>query len=98
MSDHRAAGWTVAVARRLTAQVIARDGRRCQIRLPDRCTEIATVADHIVPISKGGSATDLANLRAACEPCNSFLGRSLGGKVHHQRRRERRAQPHSRVW
>jgi len=36
----------------------------------------ATV-DHIVPISRGGSRLDRANLRAACWSCNSSKGARL---------------------
>lgn len=49
--------------------VIARDGGRCQLRLPG-CTAVATTADHIVPRSRGGLTT-VGNLRAACGHCNS---------------------------
>lgn len=52
--------------------VIARDGGRCQLRLPG-CTVVATSADHIVPRSRGGT-NDLTNLRAACRHCNSARG------------------------
>lgn len=34
------------------------------------CGEPATVADHLVPLSRGGS-NDIANLVASCVPCNS---------------------------
>ncbi|MEU1585224.1 HNH endonuclease [Micromonospora sp. NPDC005710] len=33
----------------------------------------ATTADHILPLSKGGS-NDLTNLRPACGPCNYGRG------------------------
>lgn len=50
----------------------------CTIRL-DCCTHIATTADHIVPVSEGGT-NDISNLRSACRPCNSSLGASLGNR------------------
>ena len=31
----------------------------------------ATVCDHIVPISQGGSMTDMANLQGLCESCHA---------------------------
>jgi 5-methylcytosine-specific restriction endonuclease McrA len=34
------------------------------------CTEIATVADHQVPISKGGARYDLSNGVGACRHCH----------------------------
>lgn len=34
------------------------------------CGEPATVADHLVPLSCGGS-NDIANLVASCVPCNA---------------------------
>ncbi|MGE3794455.1 MAG: HNH endonuclease [Dehalococcoidia bacterium] len=48
--------------------VIERDGGLCQLRL-EGCTEIATTADHIVPMALGGTE-DLGNLRASCGACN----------------------------
>lgn len=54
---------------RLRAQTLERDGYVCTY-----CGEEATIADHIVPLAKGGEDT-LENLTAACVPCNSTLGR-----------------------
>ena len=54
------------------------DNPTCTIRL-DCCTGIATTADHIVPVSEGGT-DDIENLRSACRPCNSSLGASLGNR------------------
>lgn len=49
-------------------RVVERDGGVCQLRL-EGCTRIATTADHIVPMSLGGS-DDEDNLRASCRDCN----------------------------
>ena len=54
--------------------VLARDARRCQLRLPV-CTIDATEVDHIFPRSLGGG-DELDNLRAVCHPCH--LGRGMG--------------------
>lgn len=62
---HRPPHWPKA--RKATLE---RDGHRCQIRNLDVCTVKATHADHIVSPKLGGAWYDLANLRAACEPCN----------------------------
>jgi 5-methylcytosine-specific restriction endonuclease McrA len=57
---------------KLRAAVLERDGRRCQLEYAG-CRGEATTADHIVPRRFGGRDT-LANLRAACGPCNSRRG------------------------
>ncbi len=51
--------------RKLSAAVLERDGRICHW-----CGTTATTADHVVPRRQGGS-DDMANLVAACRPCNS---------------------------
>jgi hypothetical protein len=52
--------------------ILARDGYVCQIS-GGSCGQVATQADHIVPVSAGG--TDQAsNLQAACGPCNKLKG------------------------
>jgi 5-methylcytosine-specific restriction endonuclease McrA len=50
--------------------VLARDGHRCQLRLP-KCKGRATEVDHIVNIDDGGSVLAFSNLQAACKSCNS---------------------------
>lgn len=60
---HRKA-WT-----RLVALILTRDHHTCQIRYPGICTTTATTADHITPISRGGT-NHPTNLQAACTPCN----------------------------
>lgn len=65
-------GWTASPQwRRVRLQVLDRDGRRCQIRGP-RCRGAATEVDHIVPAADGGPLFDPANLRAACDWCNTW--------------------------
>ena len=54
----------------LRKRILARDGHICRIRGP-RCTGKATSVDHITPVVLGGSWFDPANLRAACQRCNS---------------------------
>jgi 5-methylcytosine-specific restriction endonuclease McrA len=56
------------------AQVLARDGFRCQIRLEGICTVTATEVDHVDPLALYGPTCDLSRLRAACGPCNHHLG------------------------
>ena len=53
--------------------VLARDRYICQINGP-RCMRYATSVDHVVARADGGDCFDLANLRAACRPCNSSGG------------------------
>lgn len=50
--------------------VLARDGYECQIKGP-KCVGVASEPDHIVPWQEGGAWYDMANLRAACKPCNA---------------------------
>jgi 5-methylcytosine-specific restriction endonuclease McrA len=72
--------------------VLERDNWRCQIGIVGRCKGKANTADHIQAVAEGGALLDPANLRAACTPCNAYLGAKLGG----QRRQYLRK--HSRVW
>jgi 5-methylcytosine-specific restriction endonuclease McrA len=55
---------------KLRLKILARDGNRCQIRLPG-CTVKAEAVDHVVPWRYGGEWYDPANLRAACTRCNT---------------------------
>ena len=54
---------------------LARDRKRCQIRL-DGCTTIATTVDHII-----GAANDPdhKHLRSACENCHGKVTAAQGG-------------------
>lgn len=48
-------------------------GQPCALRLPG-CTGVATTADHVIPVSRGGAA---GPLRAACAHCNSARGADI---------------------
>jgi 5-methylcytosine-specific restriction endonuclease McrA len=49
--------------------VLVRDSYECQLH-GSRCRRVATMVDHWVPRSRGGSDS-LSNLRASCKPCNT---------------------------
>ena len=66
--------YKTAVWQRLSRRCLARDGHRCQIRLPG-CLGVATQSDHIVELQDGGAPYDLANLQAACSFCNTSKSR-----------------------
>jgi len=52
---------------RLRKIVLARGGYACEVvDQRRRCGKHATVADHVVPLSRGGRPFDLLNLRASC--------------------------------
>ena len=53
--------------------VMARDARRCQLRIPGICTIDAQEVDHIRPVTLGGG-DNLDNLRAVCKPCHQGRG------------------------
>lgn len=71
MSRNWAQGSTGAW-RKLRAQVLARDGHTCQLKLPEVCTTTATCVHH----TRGRSVTgdDPKHLVAACAPCNLSVG------------------------
>lgn len=71
---------------RLRAEVLFRDGNRCQIRL-EGCEDVATQADHIVELEDGGAPFDLANLQAACRHCNVVKGHHRRGERQNEWRR-----------
>lgn len=90
MATVTAPRWGGRRAQALTAQVLERDGWRCVW-----CGGPADTADHLTARMFGG-ADDLANLAAACRPCNSRRGavqRALaaGHRLH-------TAMPPSRRW
>lgn len=58
---------------RIAAQVLERDGHRCQLMLLG-CTNVGTTPDHIVSPRDGGLFT-LSNLRASCKSCNEVRRR-----------------------
>lgn len=57
------------------------------------CTNPARTADHIVPLSEGGTHA-LGNLRPSCGTCNSRGGAALSSAA----RRARRVGRRSRRW
>ena len=56
--------------RNLSKQILARDGYRCQLRLP-KCKGRATATNHILDWRSGGSWYSPDNLQAACSSCNT---------------------------
>ena len=58
--------WSGRAAQAATRAVLQRDGYTCAW-----CGGPATTAEHIRHRSKGGDLWDLANMVAACRPCNS---------------------------
>jgi 5-methylcytosine-specific restriction enzyme A len=71
--------------RRVREQVLARDGRRCQLRLAG-CLGTADQLDHIVPKSQGGKTT-VGNGVAACSRCHQKRSASQGGQASAAARR-----------
>lgn len=62
--------------RKVRLFVLERDNYECRVRLPG-CSEVATVADHIVPYLQGGAWYDPNNLRASCVGCNARRSRGV---------------------
>lgn len=62
--------------RRIRALVLARDGHRCRLQLPDVCTGRATHAHHTV--GKAVTGDDPTFLVAACAACNGRTGDPRG--------------------
>ena len=69
--------------RKVRAQVLERDGHRCQIKAPG-CLGIANEVDHIQPVSMGGEWYDEENLRASCQPCNLARNRKAKSTASRQ--------------
>ncbi len=57
----------------LRLAVLARDGYRCQLRLPN-CKGQATQVDHIIGLAQGGQPWNPDNCRASCRSCNVAKG------------------------
>jgi 5-methylcytosine-specific restriction protein A len=49
--------------------VLSRDGHRCRIAFVGICIGLASEADHIIPVTRGGTDHP-SNLQAACRPCH----------------------------
>lgn len=54
---------------RTISRKVRRRNPLCALRLPG-CTGLATAADHILPLSLGGTST-FANAQPACTACNN---------------------------
>jgi 5-methylcytosine-specific restriction protein A len=52
--------------------------RLCQQKNPPRVTA-ATIADHVVPIAKGGAIHDLSNMQPVCAACHDEKTRADNG-------------------
>lgn len=72
------AGWAGGSSRRwrrIRAQVLARDGYLCQLRLPGVCTVHAPLeGGHVHHTLGKDRGDDPAHLIAACEACNLAVG------------------------
>jgi len=70
--------------RKTRQTVLERDQHRCQLRYPNICTGLATIADHITNLASTGTprrdAVDPADCQAVCPECHD-----------EKTRRERRA-------
>lgn len=69
--------------RRIRAQVLARDGHRCQLQLPG-CATTATHVHHTIGKEHGD---DTAHLLAACAHCNLATGKPDGDPAPRPRTR-----------
>lgn len=65
------AGGSTKAWRKLRAQILERDGHRCQVRLPG-CTDVATHAHHTMGRDRTGD--DPRYIVASCEHCNLTTG------------------------
>lgn len=71
-------------------RVLERDGRKCQIRLADRCVVDASAVDHIDP--DGPERMD--NYQAVCVECHRWKTGVEGAKGKAQKAAARRAERH----
>jgi 5-methylcytosine-specific restriction endonuclease McrA len=68
--------------RRTRARVLDRDGRRCQLRIPDVCKGRADSVHHLEGRAAGDHPSGLV---ASCRPCNQRIGDpTRGGTVDPQ--------------
>lgn len=65
---------------RLRKQLLAAEPlcRLCLQKNPPRTT-VATIADHIIPIAKGGAVHDLSNMQPVCAECHDAKTRADNG-------------------
>ena len=66
------AGGSTRAHRRARAYVLARDNRRCQLKVPGVCTTVATCAHHV--LGKAVTGDDPAHMIASCTACNLKVG------------------------
>lgn len=67
--------------RKWAAEVLKRDKRVCQIRVPNLCSFVAEQADHIIPVAEGGDEFALWNGQAACGPCHRWKSSREGHRA-----------------
>lgn len=65
---------------RLRARLLGEEPlcRLCRLKTPSRYTP-ATIADHIIPIAKGGAVHDLSNMQPVCADCHDAKTRADNG-------------------
>jgi 5-methylcytosine-specific restriction endonuclease McrA len=83
----RQAAYTSGEYQRNRKIAIAREPT-CHWRLPG-CARKSTTADHLIPVSRGGT-NDLANLVGACARCNQLRGGAEGRATTKARAKRRR--------
>lgn len=92
MTEYKSAGRRGAAWRKLRVQVLARDGRVCQLCQHAIADDQPGEVDHIEPRARGGSNSSADNLRAvhgSSSPCYQCSPR--GRSCNQERNRRRRA-------
>lgn len=92
MTEYKSAGRRGAAWRKLRLQVLARDGRVCQLCHHVIADDQPGEVDHIEPRAQGGSNRSIDNFRAAhgsSSPC--FECTPVGRCCNQERRRRKRA-------
>lgn len=82
---------------RLRLKILERDGYKCQVRGP-KCKGVATAADHIIPTSDGGAMFDPANLRAACQWCNTWRAKEKYAAFYKAAQAQAKSKSSRREW
>jgi hypothetical protein len=65
-------GGSTRAHRKSRALVLARDGYRCQLRIPGVCTTVAHHAHHT--LGKAVTGDNPEHMVASCEACNLHVG------------------------
>lgn len=89
LQDQGVSGWE---QQRRVKHVLERDQYVCYLRGPN-CIGTATIADHVIPLHKGGSAAE-DNMRAACAPCHRAKTKQETTEARRQVTHLRRPEPH----